>query len=90
MFTQFSGLNLNKSKTNAMYIGDPSYKGAMKFGIKFVNKAKILGVTFSNEMASIDIIENFEPKINKLERICKLWEKRNLTLFGKVTILKTL
>ena len=89
MFTRFSGLSLNINKTTAMYFGDSSHKGTMKFGIKFVNNIKILGVIFSNESASIDIKENFDPKINKLERICSLWEKRNLTLIGKVTILKT-
>ena len=89
MFTRFSGLSLNVNKTTAMYFGDSSQKGTMKFGIKCVNSIKILGVIFSNENASINIKENFDHKISKLERICNLWEKRNLTLFGKVTILKT-
>ena len=72
-----------------MIFGDTTQKGNVKFGIRFANRIKILGVVFSNECASIDIKENFDSKISKLERICKLWEKRNLTLLGKITILKT-
>ena len=72
-----------------MIIGDPSQKNQVKYGIKFVNKVKILGVFFSNEEAAADIMDNFEPKITQLERICSLWEKRHLSIMGKITILKS-
>ena len=89
LFSLFSGLYLNKNKSSAMYIGDPSQENQLKFGIKFVNKMKILGICFSNIHPASEIADNFEPKIVQLERLCSLWEKRYLTLIGKINILKS-
>ena len=89
LFSMFSGLCLNKNKCNAMFIGDPSQKGMVKCGIRFVNFVKILGISFSNEISAVNNKENFEPKINQLEKICSLWEKRHLTHIGKIAVLKT-
>ena len=89
LFSDFSGLNLNKNKSNAMFVGDPSQKNQIKFGIKIVNSIKILGITFSNEKAAKDMEINVEPKIKQLERICGMWEKRHLSLIGKITVLKS-
>ena len=72
-----------------MFVGDPTQKNKIKFGIKIVSCIKILGITFSNEKAAKDIEMNVEPKIEQLERICSLWERRNLTLIGKITVLKS-
>ena len=46
-FFEATGLVLNKSKCMAMYISEVSQKNSIKYGIKFVNKVKILGITFS-------------------------------------------
>ena len=89
LFSDFSGLSLNKNKSAAMVIGNPNQRNRIKQGIKFVNKIKILGITFSNETSAFENKENIEPKIAQLERICSLWEKRHLTLMGKITLLKS-
>ena len=88
LFYKFSGLCLNKAKSVAMNIGNTTNKDMVKFGIKFVNRVKILGIHFSNEHAASSIIDNYEPKISQLERLCGLWEKRNLTQIGRITVLK--
>ena len=88
LFYQFSGLCLNKSKSVAMYIGETQNKGIVKYGIKFVNKIKILGIYYSNELPASSIVDNYEPKIAQLERVCALWGKRNLTIMGRITLLK--
>ena len=88
LFYNFSGLCLNKTKSVAMKIGNTTNKGMIKYGIKFVNKVKILGIHFSNEQSASSIMDNFEPKISQLERLCGLWEKRNLTQIGRITVLK--
>ena len=54
-FSLVTGLKLNKSKCNAMYISDVNQYNSIKSGIKFVNKLKILGVIFSNEQAAQEI-----------------------------------
>ena len=89
LFTKFSGLHLNKQKSAAMKIGDVTYKDTIKFGIKFDYKLKILGITFSNEFLSDELEENIKGKIEQLERLCSLWQKRHLTFLGKITILKS-
>ena len=89
LFSNFSGLCLNKNKSSAMYFGDSTQKNQFKYGIRLVNSVKILGVTFSNETAASDNDINFQPKIEQLERICSLWEKRYLTIIGKITVLKS-
>ena len=88
-FTSFSGLFLNKQKSAAMVIGNTGFKNRIQFGIKYQNKIKILGVTFSNECNANEIAENYDPKIEQLERLCHLWGKRYLTVFGRITILKS-
>ena len=88
-FSEATGLHLNKSKSNAMYISQTDQKDTFKYGIKFVNRLKILGVLFSNECSTQHIKENYTEKIAKLEHICALWSKRHLTLLGKITVLKS-
>ena len=67
---------------------DKSRKNTMKNRIRSVKRLKILGITFSNELKVSQISENIDPKIEKLKRICTLWSKRNLSIMGKITILK--
>ena len=88
-FAIFTGLHMNKNKSFAMYISDPSHDNTIKFGIRFVNKIKILGVSFSNIEKVHGIMDNFDTKIEQLKRLCYLWSKRNLSIIGKITILKT-
>ena len=52
-------------------IGDTTFKDKIKNGIKFFNKLKILGITFSNEYCANEIPENYENKIEQLERLCE-------------------
>ena len=89
LFSYFSGLCLNKNKSSAMYFGDSTQNNQFNNGIRLVNSVKVLGVTFSNETAASDNDINFQPKIEQLERICSLWEKRYLTIIGKITVLKS-
>ena len=88
-FSLYTGLELNKSKSNAMYISNFNYNNTIKYGIKIVNKIKILGIIFSNEYPAQEISDNFTKRIDQLERICSLWSKRKLSMIGKIVILKT-
>ena len=88
-FAVFSGLKLNSNKSFVLLLTDSSKNNTVKYGIRFVNRIKILGVYFSNELKVSQITENFESKIDQLKRICSLWSKRNLSILGKITILKS-
>ena len=62
---------MNKSKSYAMFISDPSQKGTIKCGIQFLNLLKILGITFS-DMQKVHEILDIDPKIEQLKRLCSL------------------
>lgn len=88
-FTAFSGLRLNKNKSFAIQIGKIESKILSFEGIKFVENLKILGIIFSNKTSARDIPGNIDGKIEKLIKICDLWSKRQLSIAGKIIILKT-
>ena len=48
-----------------------------------------MGVTFSTEIYNIWDLNSIDI-IKKVEGVCKLWSKRNLTLIGRITIIKSL
>ena len=88
-FAFFSGLELNKEKSMAMIMSKKQTNTKNICDIKIVNKVKILGVIFSNSKQPCNIDENYEPKIVQLESLCKNWSKRNLSIIGKIIIIKT-
>ena len=96
-FKQFqicSGLKLNTMKTEVIPIGKNQGKHIiLPVNIKEIKIGqgpfKALGVWFStNDGKIIDL--NFTEKINKMNTILNIWRSRNLSLKGKITIIKTL
>ena len=87
-FHRASGLEINVDKTEAMWLG--SYKGrAYKpLGVKWKENLKITGVVFSYDISERAKL-NYERIIQNIEQVCNLWKQRNLTLIGKVEIIKT-
>jgi hypothetical protein len=56
-----------------------------------VDKIKILGITIPTNGKYEDLIKlNYDEKKVKIKNIIQSWSKRSLTLFGKVTIIKSL
>jgi exonuclease III len=95
-FSNYSGIQLNIPKTEIFIIGKQGKKKE-KFIINTNDKTysiydqesvKICGVTFSNDK-SVAYRENVLEKIIKLERNLNIWRQRNLTLKGKILIVKT-
>ena len=52
-------------------------------------KLKILGVYFCNDMCASNILDNWLERITNIKRLIFMWEKRNLSIIGKVRIVKT-
>ena len=85
-FGLYSGLELNKDKCSLVNVNDYSI-GESVDGISWTNSdVKILRV-YSGKDKIND--ENFSPKLNKIENCIKFWKTRNLTVFGKMTIIKS-
>jgi exonuclease III len=94
--TLASGLELNAEKTEILGLGslenieifhEIRYCNAT-FKIKTVQELKICGIYFSNDKSD-EYDHNILSKIEKLEMQLKKWKCRNLTMEGKILIVKT-
>ena len=93
IFSKYSGLKLNESKTEICGIGVKRGVEVALCGMKSVNlvtnSVKILGIYFSyNEEIMNE--KNFVSVIKKIENVLAVWRMRSLTLAGKITVLKSL
>jgi len=52
-------------------------------------KVKIVGIVFDKNKSAGEVSENWETRIDKIKRIVKSWMKRNLTIIGKIQVVKT-
>ena len=88
-FKHISNLLVNRHKSEAMWLGLNIYNAPAGFGIRWVSEVKILGVYFSNKIAASCIKKNWEFRIQIAKNIIAQWERRNLSIFGKICIIKT-
>ena len=86
-FNSFSSLKLNSLKTKLMKTGH-HIQDDIVTPFEIVDKIKILGVVFENGKRAIDTDENWTGRIEKLTRIIQLWSKRDLSIMGKIVIMK--
>ena len=88
-FKKVSGLSLNVSKCEAMWIGSNKYRHDSFCGFRWKSKIKILGTYFNIEKNASEIEENYRERMSNIKRIISIWEKRNLSIFGKIIVIKT-
>ena len=91
-FSIFSGLYLNFDKTEGMWIGSSRTSMAKIGRLKWnLGKSviKILGIYFSNYDRASNLEINWTKKVDSMITKIKCWEKRNLSIMGKVIIVKT-
>ena len=89
-FRELSGLEINTAKTEAMWLGKWKDRKDEPFGFKWPKEpVNALGVFFSRNQESANRL-NFGEKIRNLEKTLNTWQRRNLTLYGKINIVKTL
>ena len=90
-FGKMAGLRLNVKKTKAIWLEKRANKKSNPLEIKWMRSpVKILGVRhFScDEKKNNDL--NFNLKLRKLQTRLDMWRARDLTLFGRVLIIKSL
>jgi hypothetical protein len=92
-FSDMSGLTINFKKSSALWIGASAgskvkYLPELNFSWN-PTVIKSLGILFSTNISNIAQI-NYENKINGIKNILNVWTRRNLTPFGKITVIKTL
>jgi hypothetical protein len=89
MFAKASGLKLNKTKTEALWLGSQEGSEEEPCGIKWVTQSYSLGfwfITDSEERLS----RNFAEKFDRFSRALNMWRGRELSLKGKITVVKNI
>ena len=90
LFSHCSGLEINKSKTEALWLGCLKYCKQKPFGFKWPDEPILaIGIYFSYDKKKSDKL-NFEEKLTKMEKLLNIWKMRDLTLIGKITVIKSL
>ena len=89
-YGQFSGLKLNKNKTEALWVGKNKHSREKIGDISWpTDPIKALGVYFgTNKTLTSEL--NLKSKIDACKKLINNWKKRKLTIFGRTQIIKTL
>ena len=89
-FKEHSSLKINPTKTEATWLGEWKDRTDEPFGFKWPKEPiNALGVSFSYNQESANKL-NFGEKIFNHEKTLNTWQQRNLTIYGKINIVKTL
>ena len=90
VFKNLSSLELNTSKTEGMWIGSSKGNEETLLGINWPREPiKALGVYFTYDQTLL-YQKNFQDKLDKMKRLTNIWPSRGLSIYGKVTIIKSL
>ena len=89
-FGNLSGLKLNRKKTKAIWLGRCEKNKSNPLQLKWLRSpVKILGIYVSYDESGNKQM-NFNLKLRKLQTNLDMWKARDLTLFGRVLIIKSL
>ena len=89
-FKHTSGLEINTSKTDTMWLGAWRNKTDTPYNFKWPQeRIQALCIFFSYNSDAANNL-NFGEKIIKLKNTLKNWKRRKLTLHGRIKIVKTL
>ena len=92
-FFLISGLKINVEKTKAIkfgVIGDSGMFLCNDLELIWTKKFTSLGIEYDIDKLQYITDLNIKPKILEMEKLISVWKSRNLTLVGKITIIKTL
>ena len=88
-FSLISGLEINKSKSECLYVGNEIEPGENVAGIPYVDMLKILGFYFGHSKVICEY-NNFYNKLAKMQKILNIWRQRHITIFGKNLLINAL
>ena len=90
IYGKLSGLILNIEKCEGLWLGkDKALQVKYNlFGIKWPEQLRCLGIYLGHNKKLNDK-NNFDDKVDKIEDVLRKWEKRDLSLFGRVQVIKT-
>lgn len=86
-FSKVSGLKLNQSKTEAIWLGKNRNSNNKPLGLNWNNDFfKCLGIWCHTNL-QLMIEKNYNERLEKLKTILNIWKQRKLSLKGKITVL---
>ena len=89
-FGRIAGLSLNVKKTKAIWLGKWANNKNKPLNLKWLHSpVNILGIHFSYDEKRNNEL-NFTQKVQRLQTKLDMWSARDLTIFGRAMILKTL
>lgn len=92
-FGKISGLKMNTEKTRALWFGSKincKMKLCTNWDLNWSQAPlKILGIIYTPQTQKIAKL-NFDDAKLKIDKLLKNWAFRDLTLYGKITVIKTL
>ena len=91
-FGKVSGLKLNRNKSVVLPLGGYKRDFASKSNIKWLTEdeyIKITGVYFGAKVEASKIDLNWKTKIEDMIKTISRWNRRNISLYGKIIIAKT-
>jgi hypothetical protein len=81
---------INRNKTERLWIEKLKHSKDKEENIKWTNKPiKTLGIYYGHDYIECEKL-NWETKIEKMNSLFLSWSKRNLSILGKVLIIKAL
>ena len=86
-FGKCSGLKINESKSEGMWLGTKKNCNRKPFNIKGPSTIKLLGVHVGYDVEVLKE-KNFRGKINKVKQKLNIWKQKDLTIYGKILIIK--
>lgn len=88
-FGIFSGLTLNVTKTKGIWLGElKDYGLRVHCNIQWTgNPIKVLGIYIGHNKIKCAKL-NWESKVDKITSVLQNWNKRKISLFGKVEVIK--
>jgi len=92
LFYECSGLKTNKDKTLAVWLGPKCKRWTNlmnRVRLKWVEEFTLLGIYYNMD-EEIMLRTNYDKRVTEMETILNLYGRRNLSLIGKVTVVKTL
>ena len=87
-FEKISGLKMNKGKTYFVWMGRDNENPEIPLFGKLVQHVKILGIYFTLDWKVKEEM-NYKEILSKIKRLLGWWKQRDLTLTGKVHLMKT-
>ena len=89
-----SGLKINYTKSKVIWIGRKKFSKEVYHHKRWKlgwgdSEFTLLGIKFSTNLKDISEI-NFGSKIIAMKKLMNIWSSRNLTVIGRIIILKTL